>query len=215
LFLVRVRILFPAEYPAHLQEMSSHRTRWSSHDTQREEDVRTFEHSDGVSRWPTIAVDPNNKRHKVIRDRTTGQLCHERPSKPKRSRHTKQEGTLSSIPESTRIPPPSPSRTRTANSGSRVTANPSTADNAPSMLRETPYFRQPSSIPSRCVPVIVEEAKNEADAEDTPSGQGEEADIPEVVERVREKEEGSGPGTPSGEARVTPVSVPSESRGQG
>ena len=65
------------------------------------------------------------------------------------------------------------------------------------------------------MPVIVDEAKNEADTEDTPSGQGEESDIREVVERVREKEGGSGPGTPSGEAGVSPVSVPSESRGQG
>jgi hypothetical protein len=174
-----------------------------------------LKHSDGHSLWPTIAVDPNDKRHKVIRDGTTGQLCHERPSKPKRSRRTEREGTLSSLPENTRIPPPSPSRTRTTNSGSRVTANPSTADNAPSMLRETPYSRQPSSIPSRRVPVMVEEAINEADTEDTPSGQGEEVDIPEVVERVKEREAGNGPGTPAGEAEVIPVSIAGESQGHG
>lgn len=195
--------------------MSSHRNREPSRETESAKHVRTLKHSDGHSLWPTIAVDPNDKRHKVIRDGTTGQLCHERPSKPKRSRPTKQEGTLSSIPESTRIPPPIPFRTRTATSGSRVTRSPSTADHAPSMLRETPYFRQPSSTPSRRVPVIVDEAKNEADTEDTPSGQGEEADIPEMVERVKEREVGNGPETPAGEAEVIPVSVPSESRGQG
>jgi hypothetical protein len=83
------------------------------------------------------------------------------------------------------------------------------------MLRETPYSRQPSSIPSRRVPVIVEGAKNEADTEDTPSGQGEEADIPEVVERVKEREVGNGPGTPAGKAEVIPVSPAGESRGHG
>jgi hypothetical protein len=195
--------------------MSSHRKREPSRETESAKHVRTLKHSDGHSLWPTIAVDSNDKKHEVIRDRTTGQLCHERPSKPKRSRHTKQEGTLSSIPESTRIPPPSPSRTRTANSDSRVTGNPSTADHAPSMLGETPYSRQPSSTSSRRVPVIVEEAKNEADTEDTPSGQGEEADIPEVVERVKEREVGNGPGSPAGEAEVIPVSIAGESQAMG
>ena len=194
--------------------MSSHRRRKPSRETESAEHVRTFQHSDGVSTWPTIAVHPDDKRHKVIRDGMTGQLCRERPSKSKRSRHTKQDGTLFSIPERTRILPPSPSKTWTATSGSRVTGNPSTADQAPPILGRTPHSRPPSSTPSCRAPLIVEEAKTEADKEDNRSGQGEEADIVEVGERVKEGERANGSGTPAGEAEVTTVSVPGETRAE-
>jgi hypothetical protein len=205
-----------SQYTTNLQQMSSFRRRRPSHDTQREEDIRTFKHPDGFSRWPTIAVDPKNKEHKVIKDEISGQLCRERRSS-KRPKHSKKQqdsyevtqgGGLPSIPERIHVSLPPSSRTRREGSISDVSALPTTEDHPRPVSTENSTPRQPSSNRSHWVAVIVEEAKTEERMGGELEEEGGEADI---IEEGKEGEAERGPNRPAGEAEVTVVAVAGES----
>jgi hypothetical protein len=175
-----------------------------------------LKHPDGFSRWPTIAVDPKNKEHKVIKDEISGQLCRERRSS-KRPKHSKKQqdsyevtqgGGLPSIPERIHVSLPPSSRTRREGSISDVSALPTTEDHPRPVSTENSTPRQPSSNRSHWVAVIVEEAKTEERMGGELEEEGGEADI---IEEGKEGEAERGPNRPAGEAEVTVVAVAGES----
>jgi hypothetical protein len=179
---------------------------------------RTLKHSDAFSTWRTVAVDPRDKKHKIIKDQDSGQLCRERPHTKRRFRRNEppdsndpMRGGLPSVPEDTHVRPSSSSQARREGYGSHVTGPPTTADHRPPDSRERPSSRQPSSNRSRRVAGMFEEPSTEAGRTQEGQEQGREEGGVDVVEEGNEEPEDEDLETLVVEAKVQLVSVEGES----